>query len=114
MIETTLPQGFEALEPYVEYWSVGSTQERRERRESQPMEVINDFYHALLPLAPNAIGYLESKDMNELEGPDLRLMQLVLALAHVSMATELHKQPRAPHTPYPHSVRLVEGPKLFG
>lgn len=110
----SLPAGFEALEPYVSYWAVPGTQERRERREAASMAIINDFYEAILPLAGDAIRSLEGRDMRALEGAELRLMQLLLALAHVSMATELHRQPRAPFTPYPHHVRLVEGPRILG
>lgn len=78
------------------------------------MEVITDFYEALVPVAGDAIRHLEACDLRDLHGPDLRLMQLLLALAHVSMAVELHRQPRAPYTPFPHEVRLVEGPGLLG
>lgn len=114
MPESTLPAGFESLEPFVQYWAVPGVQERRERREAASMEEITEFYDAMLAKAESAIKLLEGHDLSTLEGPDLRLMQLVLALAHASMATELHGQPRAPHTPYPHNVRLVKGPPLFG
>lgn len=112
--DRSLPPGFEALEPYVAYWAAASAQERRERREAASMEEIETFYAAMLARAPEAIRVLEGRDMRDLEGAPLRLMQLLLALAHVSMAVELHRQPRAPFTPYPHEVRLVEGPRILG
>lgn len=112
--DLSLPAGFEALEPYVAYWAAPGTQERRERREAASMAAIEDFYAAILALAPEAIRSLEGRDMAALEGAELRLMNLLLALAHVSMATELHRQPRAPFTPYPHHVRLVEAPRILG
>ncbi len=112
--DRSLPAGFEALEPHVAYWAAASAQQRRGAREAASMEEIEAFYTAMLALAPEAIRSLEGRDMRDLEGAPLRLMQLLLALAHVSMATELHRQPRAPFTPYPHEVRLVEGPRILG
>ncbi|MCB2050817.1 MAG: hypothetical protein KDE63_05240 [Novosphingobium sp.] len=114
MPDTTLPAGFESLQPFVRYWAVPGVQERRERREEASMEEITEFYDAMLEKAESAIKLFEGRDLGALEGAELRLMQLLLALAHASMATELHRQPRAPHTPYPHNVRLVKGPPLFG
>lgn len=109
-----LPEGFEPLEPFVATWAVRGTQERRERRENASMAEIEAFYQAMLALAPQAIAHLEGRALVDLEGPDRTLMELLLALAHASMATELHRQPRAPFTPWPHEVRLVEAPALFG
>ncbi|WP_374413720.1 hypothetical protein [Novosphingobium colocasiae] len=114
MSGAVLPAGFEALEPFVGYWAVAGVQERRERRENAPMEDIETFYNAMLALAPQAIAHLEGRQMVDLEGADRTLMELLLALAHASMATELHRQPRAPFTPWPHEVRLVEAPAIFG
>ena len=75
---------------------------------------IRAFYDAMLALAPAAIAHLEPLPIDALPPESTELMQLLLALAHASMATELHGQPRAPHTPYPHGVRLVRGVALFG
>ncbi|WP_159872202.1 hypothetical protein [Novosphingobium sp. 9U] len=104
---------FAALEPFVDYWAVPGTQARRERREAASMAEISAFYTAMLEVARDAIRHLEGRALDELPPEDVRLMELLLALAHASMATELHGQPRAPHTPYPHDVRLVEGVRLF-
>lgn len=109
-----LPEGFAELEPFVPYWSVPTTQERRERREAASMDDIMAFYKPMLALAPAAIAHLEPLPIDDLPAKPKELMQLLLALAHVSMATELHGQPRAPFTPYPHDVRLLRGPALLG
>lgn len=109
-----LPDGFEALEPFVGYWARPTTQERREQREAASMEAILAFYAPMIALAPAAMRHLEAFPLDAMPPPAARLMELVLALAHVSMATELHGQPRAPHTPYPHGVRLVQGLTQFG
>jgi hypothetical protein len=109
-----LPEGFAALQPFVAYWSVPTTQQRRDRREAATMDEIRAFYEPMLAHAPAAIAHLEPLPIADLPPASRELMQLLLALAHVSMATELHGQPRAPHTPYPHGVRLVRGTALFG
>lgn len=109
-----LPEGFEALEPFRHYWGVADTQTRRERREASTMEEIRAFYDVILPLAPAAMKHLESFALDGLPPAESRLFEMVLALAHVSMATELHGQARAPHTPYPHGVKLMHGPAYFG
>jgi hypothetical protein len=109
-----LPTGFEELEPFVDQWSLKSTQERHARRESASMEDIRRFYDAMLAKAPAAIAYLEGKPFDGLPDDEHRLMQLLLALGHVAVAVEVHGQPRAPHTPYPHRVRLSHPPRHFG
>lgn len=114
MAERLLPEGFEALEPFQPYWGVPGTQERRERREALTMAEIVPFYDTCLALAPAAMAHLERFGLDAMPAAEARLYELVLALAHVSMATELHGQARAPNTPYPHNVRLVAGPAAFG
>lgn len=110
----TLPDGFEALAPFQPYWGVATTQLRREQREAANMAEITAFYELMLALAPAAIAHLEAFPIDAIPPASGRLMELLLMLAHVSMATELHGQPRAPHSPYPHGVRLVQGPIYFG
>jgi hypothetical protein len=114
MPDRVLPEGFEPLEPFQAYWGVPTTQERRERREAAAMEDIERFYAAMLAQAPAAIAHLKAFALDAMPATSARLMELLLALAHVAMATELHGQPRAPFTPYPHNVRLVQGPAYFG
>ncbi|MBB4631608.1 hypothetical protein [Sphingosinicella soli] len=109
-----LPQGFEELEPFQAYWGAPDTQTRRERREAATMDEIMAFYDVVLPLAPAAMKHLEDVSLDAMPPAEARLFELVLALAHVSMAVELHGAPRAPHTPYPHGVKLMNGPAHFG
>lgn len=114
MSQNLFPEGFEALEPLQAYWGVADTQTRRERREAASMAEITAFYDVILPLAPAAMKHLEGIPLDAMPPAEARLFEMVLALAHVSMATELHGAPRAPNTPYPHGVKLVRGPTYFG
>ncbi|MFW2829651.1 hypothetical protein [Sphingomonas sp. ID0503] len=114
MADDALPLGFEDLAPFQAYWGVGTIQERRDRREAASMAEITAFYEVMLARAPDAMKHLEAFPIDALPPAETRLYELVLMLAHVSMATELHGSPRAPNTPYPHGVRLVQAPALFG
>ena len=109
-----LPAGFEDLEPFLDQWCLTGTQERHVRRETASMEDIRRFYDAMLARAPDAIAFLEGKPFDGLADNERRLMQLLLALGHVAVAVEVHGQPRAPHTPYPHRVRLTQPSRYFG
>jgi hypothetical protein len=109
-----LPAGFEDLEPFLDQWCLKGTQERHTRRETASMEDIHRFYDAMLAKAPAAIALLDGKPFDGLADDEQRLMYLLLALGHVAVAVEVHRQPRAPHTPYPHKVRLTQAPRYFG
>jgi hypothetical protein len=110
----TLPPGFEDLAPFLDQWCVPETQQRHAHRETASMEDIRRFYDAMLAKAPAAIAFLDGKPFDELADDERRLMYLLLALGHVAVAVEVHGQPRAPHTPYPHRVRLTQPPRYFG
>jgi hypothetical protein len=110
----TLPSGFEDLAPFLDQWCLPETQQRHARRETASMEDIRRFYDAMLAKAPAAIALLDGKPFDGLADDERRLMYLLLALGHVAVAVEVHGQPRAPHTPYPHRVRLTQPPRYFG
>jgi hypothetical protein len=109
-----LPSGFEDLEAFVDQWSLPGTQERHACREAASIADIRRFYDAMLARAPAAIDFLDGKPFSGLADDEIRLMRLLLALGHVAVAVEVHGQPRAPHTPYPHRVRLSQPPRYFG
>jgi hypothetical protein len=109
-----LPGGFAELEPFLDQWCLKGTQERHARRESSSMADIRRFYDVMLSKAPAAIAFLDGKPFDGLTDDEQRLMYLLLALGHVAVAVEVHGQPRAPHTPYPHRVKLSRPPRYFG
>ena len=109
-----LPDGFEDLEPFLAQWCLDRTQERHSHRESASMDDIRRFYDAMVERAPAAIARLDGKPFDSLAADEQRLMNLLLALGHVAVAVEVHGQPRAPHTPYPHRVSISHPPRYFG
>lgn len=111
--EPLLPAGFEDLEPLVEYWAGEDGQTRWDRRALAPMENIRAFYDQMVPRADAALVHLQSFPLDSMPEPESRLFRLVLSLAQAAMAVELHGQPRAPYSPYPHGIQLVRGPRPF-
>jgi len=111
---TPLPAGFEDLAPFIDQWCLPETQQRHASRETASMEDTRGFYDAMLAKAPAAMAFLDGKPFDRLADDELRLMYLLLALGHVAVAVEVHGRPRAPHTPYPHRVRITQASRHFG
>ena len=106
----TLPPGFADLEPFVADWAHADFEARFDARYSADMKAITEFYHAMLPRADALLAVIEKQDLTALEGDNLNGYRLLMSLAHCALAVERHKQPRAPNTQYPNSVRIVKGP----
>jgi len=109
-----LPDGYEALEPYVAKWAKDSSAERMTERATSSMEDIQAFYDAILPLADEAMNLIDNYPIDDMPEDIACLCKLVLALPQVAMAVELHGQPRLPNTPYPHGIELLRGTPPFG
>lgn len=106
----TLPEGFADLEPFVEAWACPDFEARLDRRYRADMSEIMLFYDAMLPRADALLHALGDVRPASLEGRELRAYRLLMSLAHCALAVERHKQPRAPYTQFPNSVRIKQGP----
>lgn len=113
-MSSALPSGFETLEPFVAYWAGETTQIRWDRRAAASMDEIQRFYDAMLEHAETALSRLQPRPLDQLENDEGRLLRLLLSLASCSIAVELHGQPRAPFSPYPHGIRVLQGSAPFG
>ena len=83
-----LPQGFEALEPFVGCWAAPTLSGRDTcRLDSTEAERVA-FYSAAKGLMPAAMDYLDSKALAEFDARDERLMNLMLSLVHAALAVE--------------------------
>lgn len=107
--ETILPAGFEDLLPLVPKWLGETAQARWDIRSSQSMADIRAFYEILLARSEDILSHVEQFPIDALPAPTLRLFQLQLSLAQAAMAIELHGQPRAHNSPWPHQVRILRG-----
>lgn len=108
--ETSLPGDFAELEPFVDYWAGETSDIRWNRRSRASMEEIQGFYDAMLPHAEPALQYLEAYPLDDMPEDAERLLRMVLALVQASVAVELHKQPRAINSDYPHALHIRKGP----
>src|SRR3546814_20270758 len=71
------------------------------------MAEITRFYDVLPSRSEAILDHVETFPLDAMPAPTLRLFRLKLALAHAAMSVELHKQPRAHNSPYPHKVRRL-------
>src|SRR5688572_32846266 len=92
-----LPAGFEALEPFVEGWSIAGAANRAQRRNDSTPAERTAFYEAASPLAPAALEHLDRKALGAFDEGEERLMNLMLTLAHVALAVEAQGPDEARH-----------------
>ena len=96
-----LPAGFEELEPFVAEWALPLNMERYTKRVTSPMEELQAFYDAVAPRAEEALQLLDTCPIAEIEGPEARLMYLLLMLIDVSLAVEVYRAPALALSPAP-------------
>ncbi|MGC4251012.1 MAG: hypothetical protein QM605_05935 [Sphingobium sp.] len=110
----SLPPGFEEFEEFVDYWDVPTSHERWMRRCAAPYDEIVRFYEAMSARMEEATVHVEQYPLNEMPDDTARLFRLLLALMQAAIAVELHQQPRVPHSPWPHSLRIDTGIQPYG
>lgn len=117
--DTGLPAGFEALQPHVEFWAVDSAHNRLQCRLNSSEAQRRDFFEAAQPLADAAMELLDRKPLTELDAPERRLLNLMLSLAHVSLAVELQRDEEAIHAEGARHLRITrasadDNPRIGG
>ncbi len=108
--QMTLPVGFEALVPFVEFWAADTAGGRAHCRDASDEVGRTAFYDAIQPLVPKALEYLDSKPLAQHDDSEQRLMKLVLSFGHVAMAVELHREEEAKHAAYRPFMRITRAP----
>lgn len=104
-----LPVGFESLAPFARRWACDTLEQRLQVRSESTMEEIRAFYDTMLPLVEEAVASIDTDDLNDMPADKARLAKLVLALVQAAVAVEMHGQPTSPGTPYPNSIRVLQG-----
>ena len=107
---TSLPDGFAALEPYVATWTRERAAERVALRIESSAADREAFYSAAVGLLPAALTYLDARSLNELTLEEQRLMQLMLSLAHISLAVEVQGKDEPVHALNARHVRILGAP----
>ncbi len=108
-----LPRGFEALEPFVPLWAIDNAAQRVEMRGAAPAADRAAFYAAASRLVEPALQYLDSKTLADFDDSEKRLMQLMLSLAHVAMAEEVHKDQEERHARFRSFMPVTRAPSDF-
>lgn len=91
MTDMSLPQGFAALEPFVAYWAAPTMAGRDTRRLESSEDQRLAFYEAARDIAPAALDYLDARPFSEYSEADHRLLDLMLALIHATLAVEVER-----------------------
>lgn len=102
-----LPVGFEALEPFVDRWALGTTAERGAARTNSKPAEREAFYDAAVGLKNEALTLLDRSPLRALPPEQQRLMDLMLAFAHVSLAVEVQKDDEAKHAAGREHMRIT-------
>lgn len=82
-----LPQGFEALEPFVALWAKDGRQARLDVRLGSSDAELEAFYAAGSPLLDAALAHLDAR-IDSIDPRDRQLLLLMLALVQAALAVE--------------------------
>lgn len=113
-VPSRLPDGFGDLEPFLDSWGRHTTRERLAARCERSMDEIRAFYDAMTARAEAALVHIDGFPLGDMPEQERNLLALVLGLAQAHIAVEIHRQPRAPGTPWPNSIEIVRGLALLG
>ncbi len=105
-----LPQGYESLAPFVEFWAAATTAGRARCRDLSDEAGRNAFYEAIAPLAGPALDLLDQKSLADFDEGEQNLMKLLLSFGHVAMAVELQRDQEADHARWRHFMRITRSP----
>ncbi|GFE74398.1 hypothetical protein [Novosphingobium sp. TCA1] len=105
-----LPAGFAALEPFVAQWALAGSAARAVRRGTSSREEREAFYAAGRDLLDAALDHLDRRGLDAFDAADERLMNLLLSLAHVSLAVELQKDAEPVHADFRRFMRITRTP----
>lgn len=92
-----LPDGFAALEPFVQQWAVEGAANRALLRGRSSDAERSAFFAAAQPLLGTALDRLDTTSLAGFDAAEQRLMNLMLSLAHVSLAVEIQAGEEARH-----------------
>jgi hypothetical protein len=102
-----LPNGFQVLEPFVEYWAVAPAALRAERRTMSTEQQRVEFYKATNDILPLALEYLDKKPLALLDEQEQRLMNLMCSYAHAAYAVEVQANNEPQHASLRKGLRIT-------
>jgi hypothetical protein len=105
-----LPDGFADLEPFVAAWAIAGTAARAARRSRADPKAAQAFFAAAAPRAAAALDWLDRRGFAGFDPRDTALMELMLTLAHVSLAVEVQGPDEVQHTAVRDFMRITTAP----
>lgn len=88
-----LPDAFQDLMPFID-WAAPTEMARNAKRWASTMEESRAFYDAMIQRGPAALQYLGQFPLTEIQGADLTLLNMCLALAECSATVEMYENPQ--------------------
>ncbi len=104
---TSLPAGFEALEPFVQRFAVAGTANRAQLRGDSTREERAAFHAAAKDLIAPALDLLDTRQLGALAEDEQRLLDLTLSFAHVALAVEIQGPDEERHAELRRTMRIV-------
>jgi hypothetical protein len=102
-----LPDGFAALEPFVDMWAIEGAANRARRRLTSTTADRVAFFSAARDLVIPALDLLDRKPLHELDAREQRLMNLMLSVCHVSLAVEIQGEDEEAHANGARHMRII-------
>ena len=109
-LDTSLPAGFEALEPFVSAWAIEGACNRLKARLASNAPDRTAFFNVARELLAPALDYLDTKPLSGFSDQDKRLMQLMLSMAHVSLAVEIQGEAEPRHAEGARHMTITRAP----
>lgn len=106
----TLPAGFAALEPFADRFALSGTANRAALRGEASAAEREAYYAAAKDLIEPALDLLDSKPLDALSAEEQRLMDMVLAFAHIALAVEVQGPDEEKHAQLRHFMRITHSP----
>lgn len=105
-----LPAAHADLEPFADAWALPTAAERATRRSRSTPQERQAFYDAVAPRAAALLDELDRKPLADLDAAEKRLMDLLLAFAHVSLAIEIQGKDEVQHSQWRDRMVITRSP----
>jgi hypothetical protein len=109
-MSTSLPSGFEALEPFVARFAVSGTANRAQLRGDATRADREAFHAAAKDLIAPALDLLDTKPLGGLDAREQRLLDLALSFSHIALAVEIQGPDEERHAKLRRYMRITRSP----
>ena len=92
-----LPEQFAELEPFVAHWAAAGPAARAAARDTSSEDQRRTFHTAMSPRVAEALDYLDTKALAEMDSGEAALLNMALAFVHVVLAVEMQTDAEPVH-----------------